>query len=84
MATVIAVDLSVSMIRDVKIKDTNESFTLLQLATHGVNVVLDYLAVHSKLEFVAVVSVFSRVRAGRYHGQREIVLCFFFLIYCFV
>lgn len=57
MATVIAIDLSVSMLRDIKIKDTKESFTLLQLATHGVNVLLDYLAVHSRLEFVAVVSV---------------------------
>ena len=29
MATVIAIDLSVSMLRDIKIKDTKESFTLL-------------------------------------------------------
>ncbi|CAH1737670.1 unnamed protein product [Aphis gossypii] len=59
MATVIAIDLSVSMLRDIKIKDTKESFTLLQLATHGVNVLLDYLAIHSKLEFVAVVTFSS-------------------------
>jgi len=58
MATVIAIDLSVSMLRDIKIKDTKESFTLLQLATHGINVLLDYLAVHSRLEFVAVVSIY--------------------------
>lgn len=57
MATVLAIDLSVSMLRDIKIKDTKESFSLLQLATHGVNVLLDYLAIHSKLEFVAVVSI---------------------------
>lgn len=69
MATVIAIDLSVSMIRDIKIKDTNESFTLLQLATHGVNVLLDYLAVHSKLEFVAVVSVFLDCLGGSSGGD---------------
>lgn len=71
MATVIAIDLSVSMIRDIKIKDTNESFTLLQLATHGVNVLLDYLAVHSKLEFVAVVSVFLDCHSGLSGGEAE-------------
>lgn len=60
MATVIAIDLSVSMLRNMKIKDTKESFTLLQLATHGVNVLLDYLAVHSRLEFVAVVSIIGQ------------------------
>lgn len=62
MATIIAIDLSVSMLRDVKMKDANDSHTLLQLATHGVNVLLDYLAVHSKLEFVAVVSSARRQR----------------------
>ncbi|XP_050432103.1 integrator complex subunit 14 [Adelges cooleyi] len=59
MATIIAIDVSVSMMRDIKIKDTKESFTLLQLAIHGVNVLLDYLAVHSKHEFVAVVTFSS-------------------------
>lgn len=56
MATVIAIDLSVSMFKKIKIPDTKESYTLLQLAEHGVNTLLDYLAVHSRLEFVAVVS----------------------------
>ncbi|VVC42326.1 von Willebrand factor, type A [Cinara cedri] len=56
MATVIAIDLSVSMIKKIKIPGTKETYTLLQLAEHGVNTLLDYLAVHSKLESVAVVT----------------------------
>ncbi|VVC30981.1 Hypothetical protein CINCED_3A003117 [Cinara cedri] len=56
MATVIAIDLSVSMIKKIKNPETNETYTLLQFAEHGINTLLDYLAVHSRLELVAVVT----------------------------
>ncbi|XP_050541175.1 integrator complex subunit 14 [Daktulosphaira vitifoliae] len=59
MATILAIDVSVSMMRTVKIKDSKEKYTLLQLAIHGANVLLDYLAVHAKLEFVAVITFSS-------------------------
>lgn len=56
MPTVVVVDVSLSMSLPVTIPDTSETFTSLQLAVHGINSLLDYLASYSKLEFVALVS----------------------------
>jgi len=56
MPTVIVVDVSLSMTRPVILPDTGETYSCHQLAVCGINVLLDYLAVHSKLEFVSLVS----------------------------
>ena len=55
MPTVILLDVSLSMIRPVIQADTGESCTILQLAIHGINFLLDYLTTHLKLEFVSLV-----------------------------
>jgi len=56
MPTVIVIDVSLSMTRPVILADTGETYSCHQLAVCGINVLLDYLAVHSKLEFVSLVS----------------------------
>lgn len=57
MPTVIVLDVSLSMMRPVGLSENGEgTFTRQNLAVHGINTLLDYLAVHSKLEFVALVS----------------------------
>lgn len=56
MPTVIVLDVSLSMSLPVTVPDSNETFTSLQLAIHGINSLLDYLSLYSKLEFVALVS----------------------------
>ncbi|KOC68059.1 UPF0464 protein C15orf44 like protein [Habropoda laboriosa] len=63
MPTVIALDVSLSMRRPVLVSGSNENnqseqLTRHQLAVHGINALLHYLQVNSKLEFVALV-VFS-------------------------
>ena len=50
-------DVSLSMTRPITFADTSESYSRLNLGIHGINVLLDYLAIHSKLEFVSLVSV---------------------------
>lgn len=57
MPTVVVLDTSLSMSLPVSVADSTETFTSLQLAVHGINSLLDYLALYSKLEFVALVSV---------------------------
>lgn len=57
MPTVIALDLSLSMLYEVSSFETGEKHSRLELAIHGINTLLDYLSVHSKLEYVAIVSV---------------------------
>ncbi|XP_071439840.1 integrator complex subunit 14 isoform X1 [Hetaerina americana] len=59
MPIVIVVDVSLSMTRPVTILETGEVFQRQHLAIHGINTILDYLAVHSKLEFVALVAFSS-------------------------
>lgn len=56
MPTIIAVDVSLSMVYRVIGFESNEKHTRLQLAAHAINTLLDYLALHSKLEYVAIVS----------------------------
>lgn len=56
MPTIIAVDVSLSMAYRVSGFESNEKFTRLQLAAHAIGTLLDYLALHSKLEYVAIVS----------------------------
>ncbi|KAK6624424.1 hypothetical protein RUM44_011283 [Polyplax serrata] len=59
MPTIILLDVSLSMIRPVNQAESGESYTILQLAVHGINFLLDYLAVHLKLEFVSLVTFSS-------------------------
>lgn len=63
MPTVIALDVSLSMRRPVLGNGTNENnqtehLTRHHLAVHGINALLHYLQANSKLEFVALVSLF--------------------------
>ncbi|RZF41439.1 hypothetical protein LSTR_LSTR000153 [Laodelphax striatellus] len=58
MPTIVAVDVSLSMAQPVAL-DSGETFTRLQLAIHGINTLLDYFSMYSKLEFVAVVAFSS-------------------------
>lgn len=55
MPTVILLDVSLSMTRPVQLCDGTET-TRKQLAVHGINAFLDHLSVHSKLEFISLVS----------------------------
>lgn len=55
MPTVILLDVSLSMTRPVQLSDGTET-TRKQLAVHGINAFLDHLSVHSKLEFISLVS----------------------------
>lgn len=62
MPTVIALDVSLSMRRVVSTSGANdyvqnEQLTRHHLAVHGINALLHYLQVNSKLEFVALVSL---------------------------
>ncbi|KAG8287220.1 snRNA metabolic process [Homalodisca vitripennis] len=59
MPTVVVLDVSLSMSLPVAVPDSTETFTSLQLAVHGINSLLDYLAIYSKLEFVALMTYSS-------------------------
>lgn len=58
MPTVIALDVSLSMTREVPAANNSneEGLTYHQLAVQGINEFLSYLSKHSKLEFVCLVS----------------------------
>ena len=56
MPTIVLLDVSLSMARPVAAQDSGETYTRLQLAIHGINTLLDYFNVYSKLEFVSLVS----------------------------
>lgn len=59
MPTVIALDVSLSMTRQLPGKNNDET-TFHQLALKAINHFLDYLTSNSKLEFVSLVStIFS-------------------------
>lgn len=57
MPTIIAVDVSLSMFYKVSGFETGEKHSRLELAVHAINTLLDYLTLHSKLEYVAVVCI---------------------------
>lgn len=66
MPTVIALDVSLSMRRPVlgggsSENNQTEQITRHHLAVHGINALLHYLQVNSKLEFVALVSSFVAI-----------------------
>jgi hypothetical protein len=61
MPTVIVIDVSLSMTRPVFLPETGETHSHQHLAVCGINILLDYLAVHSKLEFVSLVSDSSQI-----------------------
>lgn len=54
MPTVILLDVSLSMCRTVTMPETNEVFSIKHLALFGLNVLLDYIALNSKLEFTSL------------------------------
>lgn len=62
MPTIIAVDVSLSMTRPVPVAasgvgpSAEDGLTYHHMAVQGVNAILDYLAKHSRLEFVSLVS----------------------------
>ena len=56
MPTVILLDVSLSMTRPVAVPDCTEEYQRRHLAIHGVNALLDYCSIHTKLEFVSLVS----------------------------
>ncbi len=55
MPTIVLLDVSLSMARPVSVPDSGETYTRLQLATHGINTLLDYFNVYTRLEFVSLV-----------------------------
>lgn len=55
MPTVILLDVSLSMTRPLLLNDGVET-TRKQLAEIGINAFLDQLSIHSKLEFISLVS----------------------------
>ncbi|KAI5634754.1 von willebrand factor type A domain-containing protein [Phthorimaea operculella] len=59
MPTVLLLDVSLSMTRPVPTSDATESINRLTIASAAINTFLDYLSVHSKLEYVALVSFSS-------------------------
>lgn len=72
MPTVIALDVSLSMRRPVLGSGTSENnqteqLTRHHLAVHGINALLHYLQANSKLEFVALVSLFVIINASLLH-----------------
>lgn len=66
MPTVIALDLSLSMLRNVRSPSVGDPLTYHQLAVHLINEFLDYLAANSKLEYVSLVS-------GRFENIDQVV-----------
>lgn len=56
MPTVILLDVSLSMTRPLLLSDGVET-TRKQLAEIGINAFLDQLSIHSKLEFISLVSL---------------------------
>ncbi|XP_041974308.1 integrator complex subunit 14 [Aricia agestis] len=59
MPTVILLDVSLSMSRPVPLTDNPENHTRYTIATAAINTFLDYLAIHAKLEYVALVTFSS-------------------------
>ncbi|XP_026764244.2 integrator complex subunit 14 isoform X1 [Galleria mellonella] len=59
MPTVVLLDVSLSMSRPVPTSDTTENHTRLTIASTAINTFLDYLSVHAKLEYVALVTYSS-------------------------
>ncbi|XP_053601555.1 integrator complex subunit 14 [Plodia interpunctella] len=59
MPTVLLLDISLSMFRPVPTSDATESHTRLSLASAAINTFLDYLSLHSKLEYVSLVTFSS-------------------------
>jgi len=56
MPTVVALDVSLSMVRPVALHESSEEYQLRHLAIHGINTFLDYLTNSNKLEFVSLVA----------------------------
>lgn len=63
MPTVLLLDVSLSMSRPVQTAEPTENHTRYTLACASVNIFLDYLSIHAKLEYVALVA-FSSVFEG--------------------
>jgi hypothetical protein len=55
MPLAIVLDVSLSMSRVVSTPEEEEEYQRKHLAIHGINVLLDHLNTHSKLEFVSLV-----------------------------
>lgn len=64
MPTAILLDVSLSMSRPVPSPDNTEPQTRLTIAAAAINAFLDYLTVHAKLEYVALVT-FSSLYEGK-------------------
>lgn len=58
MPTVLLLDVSLSMTRPIPPVENNE-ITRKHLAVQGIRAFLDHLSIHSKLEFISLVSVFT-------------------------
>lgn len=71
MPTIIALDVSLSMAYKVSGYESSEKFSRLQLAAHAVNILLDYLTLHSKLEYVAIVRFIWRMSFVRINGTLQ-------------
>lgn len=57
MPLAIVLDVSLSMSRVASTPDDEEEYQRKHLAVQGINVLLDHLNAHSKLEFVSLVSL---------------------------
>ena len=64
MPLAIILDVSLSMARPVNTSPETEAEELSRkhLATQGINILLDHLNAHSKLEFVALVCFYSQFK----------------------
>ncbi|XP_072397378.1 integrator complex subunit 14 [Diabrotica undecimpunctata] len=59
MPTIILLDVSLSMTRPVQVGEGFETVSRKQLAELGINAFLDYLSIHSKLEFISLMAFSS-------------------------
>lgn len=59
MPLAIVLDVSLSMSRVVSTPDEDEEYQRKHLAIQGINILLDHLNAHSKLEFVSLVRLSS-------------------------
>ncbi|KAK3917692.1 Integrator complex subunit 14 [Frankliniella fusca] len=59
MPTIVLLDVSLSMARPVSVPDSGETYSRLQLAIHGINTLLDYFNVYTRLEFVSLLTYSS-------------------------
>lgn len=72
MPTVILLDVSLSMSRPLPTSDTTETHTRSSIASTAINTFLDYLCIHAKLEYIALVTFSSTFEGNIYYTLMSI------------